>query len=294
MPSAPDNFDGWVAEIRGIVAARHPELSEMFDLFANEALFGYGWLRPSLSELSRDAHILEVGGGLTLISCQLARQGYQVTVVEPISDGFSSFAILQKLVLEHAESQSIAIRLLPCCIEDLNARNEFDTAFSINVMEHVANVDEALRRVILSLKPNGFYRFTCPNYAFPYEPHFNLPTLFSKAMTERALNRQIFGSARVEQPAAIWASLNWITVGDVKRICSTISGISVHFGKTMTPDSVERVTTDRAFARRRAPWMVRLAKFIIASRLHRLATLLPAGALPLIDCTIIYRPGQAS
>eukprot|EP00494_Astrolonche_serrata_P011852 UN11950 len=57
-------------------------------------------------------------------------------------------------------------------------------------MEHVDDVDQVIRNVADSLRHGGTYRFTCPNYFFPYEPHFNIPTLLSKNLTEKLLPKK--------------------------------------------------------------------------------------------------------
>jgi SAM-dependent methyltransferase len=291
LAPVPD-FTAWVQQVRTHVQAHSPELTSLFELFANEALFGRRWLQSALDELPAGANILEVGGGLTLTGCQLAREGYQVTVIEPISKGFSSFSRLQALVLECASAQGIGINLLPIGIEELDTRDSFDLAFSVNVMEHVANVDTAIVRVVGSLKSYGFYRFTCPNYLFPYEPHFNIPTLLSKPLTERVFHKQIFGSTRVKEPRPIWETLNWIDVRQVRRVCARLANVNVTFTRDMTANSVERMITDKAFASRRAAWMNALARWVVATRLHRLSALLPASMLPMIDCTIRIAPPQ--
>ena len=43
-------------------------------------------------------------------------------------------------------------------------------------MEHVDDVPLVLRRVMSALRPGAAYRFVCPNYRFPFEPHFDIPT----------------------------------------------------------------------------------------------------------------------
>src|SRR3546814_21121737 len=65
-------------------------------------------------------------------------------------------------------------RVLDIAAEALAECDSFDFAFSINVMEHVNDVEQVIINVFNSLKENAYYDFTCPNYLFPYEPHFNI------------------------------------------------------------------------------------------------------------------------
>ena len=64
----------------------------------------------------------------------------------------------------------------------------------MNVMEHVEDPALAVDRLTAMLVPGASYRFLCPNYLFPYEPHFNMPTFGSKALTERLMRRRIEGT----------------------------------------------------------------------------------------------------
>jgi SAM-dependent methyltransferase len=280
------DFEEWIAKVRAQVIIAEPDLVDLFDLFSNEALFAREWLQPATDRLPPGGSILEVGAGLALMTCQLVREGFTVSAIEPITDGFSSFARLQKLVIDFAEAEGISFTLLAQPVETFEEVDRYNLAFSINVMEHVENVEEAIRRVGRSLKPGGAYRFTCPNYRFPYEPHFNIPTLWSKPLTERLFHKSIYQSDRVSEPEAIWKSLNWINVPQIRRICAGIPGTAVSFNTSMTSDSLERLNTDVAFAKRRSGWMVVIIRGIAATGLHRLLTYLPAVFLPVIDCTV--------
>lgn len=279
-----DDFSNWVENVRQHIRGREPELVPFFDKYANEAQFGRRWLAPDIAKLPKGAAILEVGAGFLLLSCQLAREGFSVTALEPIGEGFSQFEKIRGYVMEYARHDGITYSLLECPVEQLDASNCFDLAFSVNVMEHVISVDAALKRVARSLRPNGIYRFTCPNYQFPYEPHFNLPTFFSKSLTEKILRRAILNSRRATEPQIMWNSLNWIGVKQVRQICAALPGVSVRFHTSMISETLERAITDREFANRRSPWIVSVARFLVSIGAHRYFVRLPAGMQPILDC----------
>lgn len=281
-----EEFKSWLETLRAHLLATHPDLVNLFDVFANEAVFGRGWLSSSLDSVSAGAKLLEVGGGLMLLSCQLVREGFMVTVIEPVGEGFSSFSELQEIVLDFARTTDCSPELVRIPVEQFEAEKAFDFAFSINVMEHIQDVRQALDAISRGLRPGCTYRFTCPNYFFPYEPHFNIPTLFSKRWTERVLRNRIFKSDSVSDPAGMWRSLNWINVMQVRQICSSLMGVKVKFSTTILAESLERVIHDAAFSSRRSRWIVWLACRLVAMRLHRLTCLLPPMVLPIMDCVI--------
>lgn len=153
-------------------------------------------------------------------------------------------------------------------------------------MEHVDDVETVICRVCNSLNSAGVYRFTCPNYLFPYEPHFNIPTLISKSLTERILGRKVAGSQAVLDPIGVWKSLNWITVPMVKSVASSHNLKRVDFDKEMLSTMLTRALSDPEFASRRSPVLVMLLSVLVRFRLHKLSNFVPAVLHPVIDCTL--------
>lgn len=276
----------WLDEVRVSVADKSPELLSLFDTYSAEAAFGWSYIHQDIEKLRPHARILEVGAGALLLSCQLKRQGFDVTALEPTGEGFSHFSSLRQIVLRHARATDCVPSLLEFPAESLVENERFDYAFSINVMEHVADVPRVLERVGASLAPGAIYRFTCANYLFPYEPHFNIPTLISKQLTERVLRKRIFRSGAMPDPVGTWASLNWIDVLQVARSVRQLTGLSVRFNRHMLAAMLERLTVDPEFAARRSPLMRRLIAILVKSRVHRLFHLLPASMQPMMDCCI--------
>ncbi len=185
MISETNPIDTWVSSLRNHLSKIEPELLDIFETYAAEAKFGRSFIDADLKNLLPGASILEVGAGSMILSCQLASEGYTVTALEPTGEGFSHFEKLRSIVLEQAEIAGQTPNLLFIPAEKLTDKDLYDFAFSINVMEHVQDVESVVYKVAEALRPSGVYHFTCPNYSFPYEPHFNIPTFFSKPLTEK-------------------------------------------------------------------------------------------------------------
>ena len=272
-----------------IVARDSPHLQRLFEVFAQEARFGRTWLAPSLARLKTGNEILEIGSGLMLLSCQLMKEGFAVTALEPIGTGFSHFSELQELVLNYARERGIAPDLALVPIEEFDRTDTYDFAFSINVMEHVGSIKLALRSISKAIRPGCEYRFTCPNYLFPYEPHFNIPTLLSKPLTAIVFGRQIFKCESVADPASVWRSLNWISVFKIVRAIREMPDISATFDRSILRSALERVIGDKEYSARRSRWMRILAQTLVSLKLHRLAACLPPLFQPIVDCTLTRR-----
>ena len=126
----------------------------------------------------------------------------------------------------------------------------------------------------------------CANYLFPYEPHFNIPTLFSKSLTEKLFRRRIYANTRVGDAAGVWKSLNWITVPKVVRAVRNLSGVSVSFDRSMLEAVLLRAVGDREFSERRSRWVRSLAKGAVGLGLHRLGKWIPPFLQPVMDCSM--------
>lgn len=283
----------FVDVVRTDIATSAPDLLDLFDVYAGEAHFGAMVLAEDLRRLPQDAKLLEIGAGSLLLSCMLRDAGYDICALEPIGSGFSHFARMQEAIAGCAARHGILPRMLRCAGEELDVQGEFDYAFSINVMEHVRDYGTVLERVRDALKPGGHYRFICPNYAFPYEPHFNMPTLLSRSLTERVMKSRILQSKAVVDPEGTWQSLNWITVSAVRRVCRERLRTEAKFNAGVLQVFLQRAMEDVQFQSRRGPLIRGVVAGLFRSRLISLTRLLPTAVLPVMDCTI-SRPLQHS
>jgi SAM-dependent methyltransferase len=279
-------IESWLDSVRSQFLDVKPELLSLFDIYAAEAVFGRRYIDSDLVALRPGGRVLEVGSGSLLLGCQLVREGFDVTALEPIGDGFSHFDQMRQIVLDNARAHGCCPTILDLPAERLAAVNCFDYAFSVNVMEHVSDVARVLETVGRSLAVGASYRFTCPNYLFPYEPHFNIPTLFSKKLTEWMMGRKIFGSQTVRDPAGTWKSLNWINVVQIKRVVRRLSGFNVTFNRSMLASTLERIAVDTEFASRRSPILRSLISILVRLRIHFLFRLIPASMQPIMDCCV--------
>lgn len=288
LPQPPlPSMEEWLATVQQHVEKTAPDLLPLLGTYAAEARFGRSFIHDDLAQLPAGAMLLELGAGPMLLSCHLAQEGFRVIALEPLGEGFSHFQRLRALVLECATTREIMPQLLDCPAENLPQTLQVDFAFSINVMEHVDDVATVLERVTGVLRPGARYHFTCPNYLFPYEPHCNIPTLFSKRLTRYLFAQRICNNPALPDPDGLWRSLNWITVPQLSRIKRRLPGIGLHYHRAIIASALERVVADQEFAARRAGWFRHVARFLVRFHLHRLFEILPAAFLPIIDCTLI-------
>lgn len=282
-------MEEFLARVGRHLEAEAPQLLAHFEIMAAEARFARSWLDDDLRGLPAGAPVLEIGGGVFLLTCQLAREGFSVTAVEPLGVGFGSFEELGSVVLELAAREGARPTIARCGVEQFECDVRFALAFSVNVMEHVEAPERAIARVSAVLSAGGSYRFICPNYLFPYEPHFNIPILGSKALTWKLMRGRIEGKTGVDDPTGLWASLNWISVPQVKRITRSDPALDVRFETCTLTWMMARALSDPQFARRRSGWMLFVIGALESAGLLRVAAFIPAMLQPIMDVRVTKR-----
>ena len=116
--------------------------------------------------LDKDKKILEVGGGIHLLTSFL-HQDYDITSIEP--GGFTGFTdeLRNKILDQHK------LKVHTTTVEKFTTYTKFDFIFSMNVLEHTDDIKQHIISCMNLLKDEHSLLFIqCPNYTFPFEPHF--------------------------------------------------------------------------------------------------------------------------
>ena len=276
-----------------LILMERPELIELFLIYQNEAMAARRFLDSSLVNLDSGAEILEVGGGILALAIQLASEGFRVTTVEPIGEGFTGISFIMNVFSEIARIENVMFDLIETSIEECEFNDNFDFIFSINVMEHLKNPYAVLIQMNKALKLGGKYRFFCPNYDFPYEPHF------SKWLWRRRQNSFYLEPSRanglkldsVEQKG-LYDSLNFITVRKLK-LFSGENGIDFVEDKLALTKLINRALHDSNLQRRHRSLVTALT---ILKRLGLLNTarFLSSNFQPIIDATVVSQDKTSS
>ena len=129
-------------------------------------------------------------------------------------------------------------------------------------------------------------RHVCPNYAFPYEPHFFVPLVpFVPSLTKALLPRRI-------TETGLWDSLNFVTALQVRRWARS-AGMEVRFDRGVLAEAVERFLADEVFAERHSGFsgVVRMLERLGAVPLLRR---LPAGTVSPMRFTVAASASRSS
>jgi 2-polyprenyl-3-methyl-5-hydroxy-6-metoxy-1,4-benzoquinol methylase len=247
----------------------------LLDTYCNEARIGLALVEPSLKPGLR---ILEVGSGIGLLASALVEEGVDIVGIEPGAAGFGFMPALALTVSTSAEPGK-SFAALPIGVTELDPRRHgrFDLIYSVNVLEHLTELDAAIAAMTEVLVPGGDMVHMCPNYAVPYEPHFTIPLVPGAP----GLTKYIF-PRRVRRYPGLWKELNFITAGRLRRLAKQ-NGLAISFDRGVMGDMVRRILNDPILANRQGLIMRLAARLVRGSGTLALVDRIPPGiATPMV------------
>lgn len=218
-----------------------------FTLSDEEADFGFGEIsRLIAARGGADLRCLEIGSGPGLLLGRLQARfpGCSFEGIEPVGSGFAK----TEAPLSEITART-GITVHRCGYEDFAPSAPYDLIFSINVFEHVAAWRDYLTRTHGWLAPGGASVMLCPNYSFPWEPHFRIPIVGGKQATYRLFARRIEGYERREHYEGLWASLNFVRKREVLAFARG-AGLKISSDDSVMARMIARLFKDPAFAKR--------------------------------------------
>jgi 2-polyprenyl-3-methyl-5-hydroxy-6-metoxy-1,4-benzoquinol methylase len=211
---------------------------------------------------------LEIGAGIGLLSICLTRAGFDVTALEPGANGFDANAVLGEAVRSWLDAQDLPILTIEAAQLDPISHGLFDVIFSMNVLEHIPDLEGAIFAMERVLAPGGLMVHLCPNYAVPYDPHFGIPLIpFAPRLTARLL------PGLAENP--LWTSLNFVTARRLRR-CARRVGLMLIFRPGMMYDAFIRLDHDPTFSARHQGLVARIYSVLKRTGLLGLLRFVPA------------------
>ncbi len=220
--------------------------------------------------------VLEVGAGIGIVSLVLHRQGVEVVPIEPGRGGFDLNAQIGFLLRERLNIQDL--EYLSLGAEELQPaeHGQFDVIFSVNVLEHIPDLESAVDAMCKVLKSDGVMCHTCPNYLIPYEPHFGVPLVpFIPRLTALLLP-----NARGTE---LWDSLNFVTLGQMRRAFAR-RGLNCEFEQGTMHKAFIRLDADEKYRERQGSRRVVAVAYNLLRRfglLRLIANLPPVLATPM-------------
>ena len=260
-----------------------PEITDPLRTYISEAKFFKNIVAPDVANLTSGSYVIEVGSGIGLLSLHLASLGFEVTAFEPQSSGFNQMNAMRSLISENWKPSAPQVEFREASLNQTTQLEKLaDYIFAINVIEHVHNFEELITHAVKAKTPEATMRIVCPNYSIPYEPHFNIPIIFTKRITKFVFGHKIHNS-KIPDSDEIWGDLSWPTQKKLKKILKS-KGWNVEFSRDATHEYLNRAFSDSDFIVRKGRIIGSLFK--LTSVLVKIVRFIPLAYLPVIDCRI--------
>ena len=260
-----------------------PEIIDPLRTYISEAKFFKNIVTPDVANLISGSYVIEVGSGIGLLSLHLASLGFEVTAFEPQSSGFNQMNAMRSLISENWKPSAPQVEFREASLNQTTQLEKLaDYIFAINVIEHVHNFEELITHAVKAKTPEATMRIVCPNYSIPYEPHFNIPIIFTKRITKFIFGHKIHNS-KIPDSDEFWGDLSWPTQKKLKKILKS-KGWNVEFSRDATHEYLNRAFSDSDFIVRKGRIIGSLFK--LTSVLAKIVRFVPHAYLPVIDCRI--------
>lgn len=250
------------------------------ETYASEARFFWRFLEPLLISCS-PARVIEVGGGIGLLSLFASSAVQSMTSLEPESSGFGKMSTFRKTILDFWGEGPLP-QFKTALIQELPKDETFDFIYCINVLEHVPEPETLISEAYKRLSPGGTAWYVLPNYSFPYEQHFEIPIIINKLITGGVFRKKIRNHALFPDSEGLWSELSWPTQGGLKKFLGT-AGIPHQFRNTVLGGYFDRLDEPEFLVRKGSAY--RLLRPLI-KLLRPLILGLPYRLQPIIEFTI--------
>ena len=140
--------------------------------------------------------------------------------------------------------------------------------FSINVFEHVKDQKKYINKTLSMLNKNGKIVIFSPNYDFPYEPHFVIPIIINKKITEFFFKDYLIRHEKKTKEIGLWKGLNISGKREIEKFLLK-KKLKYFFDKSIKDQMFERVTKDKIFEKRQglAAKLTKIFRFFFLDKL---------------------------
>jgi len=270
-----------VGQLVDRVATEPEQLQDLFATYIAEALFFRRVLEPELSMLEPGSRVVEIGSGIGLLARHIAAEGHTVIAFEPEAAGFGRMRRLSDLLDASWRGGNRDITFHHDHYTGHELVGAPNLIIAMHVIEHVKDPAQLIINATRSLAPKGSARFVCPNYAFPYEPHFEVPTVVNKRWTRR-LARRVIARSPIADAQQFWDDLSWPSVRRLRRALRD-ADVDVEFSRRAIEMYVRRLD-ESAFVDRKGRAFRTLSK-IAPRALVAASRRMPIAVVPIIDLT---------
>jgi len=228
-----------------------------------DVLFGFNEISEFLKEKNIKS-VLEIGSGTGILLNELKNFFPNINFLglDPNESGYYHYREIYKSLVNPGFS------IENKQIENFSSEKKFDLIFSINVFEHVNDWKKYIEKTNNLLTKNGLNVILCPNYDFPYEPHFVIPIIINKKITQFIFNKKIKKHEVETNEIGMWKAINFVGKREVKKILNE-KKYNYFFDLNIQKRMISRATNDKDFKNRQglAAQFAIIAKYLYLDKL---------------------------
>lgn len=239
--------------------------NEKCDYVLTDVLFAFKEFYSFIDD-NKVNKILEIGSGTGILLKELSQifKNKMFYGLDPHKKGFYNY----KNVSENISNKNLVI-----VNEDFSKFkpiNKFDLIISFNVFEHVDDPNNYIKVVDTLLKSDGKSIILCPNYDFPYEPHFVLPIIYNKNLTYKIFKNRIINHERKTGEKGLWKGLNLCSKKKIENYLKK-NKYSYYFDNNIGSRLLSRIHDDKSnFFQKRQGIMAKIAKIGMKLKLDKI------------------------
>jgi SAM-dependent methyltransferase len=188
------------------------ENSDKCDFVLTDVLFAFKEIY-SLIDDKKVSNILEIGSGTGILLKELSRIFSEKTFhgLDPHQRGFYNYEKISKKISNNN------LLIFNDELETFSSNESYDLIFSFNVFEHLEDQKIYIKKIDNLLKKDGKSVILCPNYDFPYEPHFIIPIIYNKNITYKFFKKKITDHEKITGEKGLWDGLNFCSKKKLKK-----------------------------------------------------------------------------
>lgn len=188
------------------------ENSDKCDFVLTDVLFAFKEIY-SLIDDKKVSNILEIGSGTGILLKELSRIFTEKTFhgLDPHQRGFYNYEKISKRISNNN------LLIFNDELETFSSNESYDLIFSFNVFEHLEDQKIYIKKIDNLLKKDGKSVILCPNYDFPYEPHFIIPIIYNKNITYKFFKKKITDHEKITGEKGLWDGLNFCSKKKLKK-----------------------------------------------------------------------------
>ena len=235
------------------------------DFVLADVVFGFSEVSDFLKKRNVSS-VLEIGSGTGILLNELKENfpDIQFSGIDPNISGFHNL----KTIISKLNEDGYNIKVESTGVEKYSSDKKFDLIFSINVFEHVEDQIQYLLKTHELLNKNGLNVILCPNYDFPYEPHFVIPIIINKKITKFIFNSKIKNFEKKENEHGLWDGLSFLGRKKIEKILKN-HNYTYFLDDTIKARMLNRLNSDKAFKKRQgiAGTLAKISRFLMIDKL---------------------------